>query len=93
MAELATAAREENCCLVCFEADHEFCHRSLITAATQLISWCFVLGAGYVFVRMSRRSECGGLAGESLTRISRAPCKGTVFQWVRIPPGNVRSSR
>jgi hypothetical protein len=23
----------------------------------------------------------------------RAPCKGTVFQWVRIPPGNCRSSR
>ena len=22
-----------------------------------------------------------------------APCKGGVFQWVRIPPGNYRSSR
>ena len=22
-----------------------------------------------------------------------APCKGTVFQWVRSPPGNCRSSR
>jgi len=29
----------------------------------------------------------------TLARISRAPCKGTVFQWVRIPPGNFRSSR
>jgi len=31
-------------------------------------------------------------AGE-LARISRAPCKGTVFQRVRTPPGNFRSSR
>jgi len=22
-----------------------------------------------------------------------APCKGTVFQWVRTPPGNYRSGR
>jgi len=28
-----------------------------------------------------------------LARISRAPCKGTVFQRVRTPPGNFRSSR
>jgi len=29
----------------------------------------------------------------ALARISRAPCKGTVFQRVRTPPGNFRSSR
>ncbi len=32
-------------------------------------------------------------ARERLARISRAPCKGTVFQRVRTPPGNFRSSR
>jgi len=35
----------------------------------------------------------GKYPNTKLTHISRAPCKGTVFQWVRIPPGNVRSSR
>jgi hypothetical protein len=29
----------------------------------------------------------------SLARLYRAPCKGTVFQRVRIPPGNFRSGR
>ncbi len=36
--------------------------RSPFTAATQLISRCFVLGAGCVFARMSRRSDAGALA-------------------------------
>jgi len=26
-------------------------------------------------------------------RVVSAPCKGTVFQWVRIPPGHYRSGR
>jgi integrase len=29
----------------------------------------------------------------ALAPLPRAPCKGTVFQWVRIPPGHCRSSR
>jgi hypothetical protein len=34
-----------------------------------------------------------GVERSILARISRAPCKGTVFQRVRTPPGNFRSSR
>ena len=33
------------------------------------------------------------LGGFCLARSSCAPCKGAVVQWVRIPPGNCRSSR
>lgn len=33
--ELAAVAADNNCCLVCFEADYQFCHRSLITAALE----------------------------------------------------------
>jgi hypothetical protein len=35
----------------------------------------------------------GGHPGAGLAQLSRAPCKGTVFQRVRTPPGNFRSSR
>lgn len=30
--ELLRISKREKCCLVCFEADYQFCHRSLITA-------------------------------------------------------------
>jgi hypothetical protein len=30
---------------------------------------------------------------KAVTQFTRAPCKGTVFQRVRTPPGNFRSSR
>jgi len=33
LAELADTAKTSRACLVCFEADYQFCHRSLITAA------------------------------------------------------------
>ena len=38
-----------------------------------------------------RRDSCLLLSGYLV--VLGAPCKGTVFQWVRIPPGNCRSSR
>jgi hypothetical protein len=38
-------------------------------------------------------SEKNAAYARQLARLSRAPCKGTVFQRVRTPPGNFRSSR
>ncbi|MGH9960441.1 MAG: DUF488 family protein, partial [Pyrinomonadaceae bacterium] len=33
--ELLALAKRQKCCLVCFEADYQFCHRSLITSALE----------------------------------------------------------
>jgi hypothetical protein len=45
-------------------------------------------------VQLNARTSIGGFFTENRKRtIFGAPCKGTVFQRVRIPPGNSRSSR
>lgn len=42
---------------------------------------------------LKRRGVCELMVYNRFHRVWRAPCKGTVFQWVRIPPGICRSSR
>lgn len=33
--ELAAAAKDDSCVLVCYEADHNYCHRSMVAIAVQ----------------------------------------------------------
>ncbi len=56
-----------------------------------------ILASGYVevdetFVKLLDRDR-SGRAHTAYLWTYRAPCKGTVFQRVRIPPGKSRSSR
>lgn len=36
ISELSDMAKKSKCALVCFEADHNFCHRSLVATAVHL---------------------------------------------------------
>ncbi|MBR8657612.1 DUF488 domain-containing protein [Achromobacter sp. Marseille-Q0513] len=38
IAELAALSSDSNCALLCFEADHNFCHRSMVANAVSAIS-------------------------------------------------------
>ncbi len=53
IADLTTMARNSCCALLCFEADHNLCHRSMVADAVKQVS-----GMGVCHIRAPGESQC-----------------------------------
>jgi uncharacterized protein (DUF488 family) len=56
--ELATIARSSNCVLLCFEADHNYCHRSMVAEAVKRLAGMRVC---HIQVAELRKAHSAGL--------------------------------